>query len=68
MSTLIFARKNPVYFLCKTSGEFFYEAEGYVCLNNGLSVFLNNENFKDNVKDSIEFRIREYYKTRFEKK
>lgn len=63
-----FARKNPVYFLCKTSGEFFYEDEGYVCLNNGLSVFLNSENFKDNVKDAIEFRIREYYKTRFKNK
>ncbi|MGL5756385.1 MAG: hypothetical protein ACRCYC_13730 [Paraclostridium sp.] len=62
------ARKNPVYFLCKSSDEFFYLDGEYVCLNEELGKFLEEEAFKFNVKDAIDFRTKEYYKNRFENK
>lgn len=62
------ARKNPVHFLCKSSSEFFYLDGDYVCLNNDLEQFFNNEEFINSVKDAIDFRTKEYYKNRFENK
>ena len=62
------ARKNPVHFLCKSSSEFFTIEEDKVCLNKGLEEFLNNHTFINNVKDAIDFRVKEYYKARFENK
>ena len=62
------ARKNPVHFLCKSSSEFFYLDGDYVCLNNDLDEFFNNEEFINSVKDAIDFRTKEYYKNRFEHK
>ena len=62
------ARKNPVHFLCKSSSEFFYLDGDYVCLNNDLEQFFNNEEFINSVKDAIDFRTKEYYKNRFEHK
>lgn len=62
------ARKNPVHFLCKSSSEFFYLDGDYICLNNDLEQFFNNEEFINSVKDAIDFRTKEYYKNRFEKK
>lgn len=62
------ARKNPVHFLCKSSSEFFYLDGEYVCLNEELGKFLEDEAFKLNVKDAIDFRTKEYYKNRFESK
>ena len=63
-----FARKNPVHFLCKSSSEFFYLEDEYVCINKDLEKFINNKAFIEHIKDAIDFRIKEYYKTRFEKK
>ena len=62
------ARKNPVKFLLKSSSEFFYEHNNYVSLNDELEKFLNNNVFIQNVKDTIDFRTKEYYKNRYEKK
>ena len=62
-----FARKNPVHFLCKSSSEFFYLEDDYVCINKDLEKFLTTKEFIKHVKDAIDFRIKEYYKTRFEK-
>lgn len=59
------ARKNPVYFLCKSSSEFFTIEGDNVCLNKGLYRFLDNHIFKKHIKDAIDFRAKEYYKTRF---
>ena len=63
-----FARKNPVHFLCKSSSEFFTINEEKVCLNKGLQQYLNNPVFINHVKDAIDFRQKEYYKNRFDKK
>ncbi len=62
------ARKNPVHFLCKSSSEFFFIDDEYVCLNNKLGKYLDNEYFLNHVIDAIEFRTKEYYKIRFEKR
>ncbi|WP_243444941.1 DEAD/DEAH box helicase family protein [Romboutsia maritimum] len=62
------ARKNPVHFLCKSSSEYFNLNEEYVCLNEKLGECLNSKAFVENVKDSIDFRTKEYYKNRFENK
>ncbi|MBO3445283.1 hypothetical protein [Clostridium sp. CCUG 7971] len=61
-------RKNPVKFLLKSSSEFFYEHNNYVSLNDELEKFLNNNVFIENVKDTIDFRTKEFYKNRYEKK
>ncbi|MCH1959930.1 DEAD/DEAH box helicase family protein [Romboutsia hominis] len=62
------ARKNPVHFLCKSSSEFFYLDGDYVCLNEELGKYLDNESFIKNIKDAIDFRNKEYYKNRFKNK
>lgn len=62
------ARKNPVYFLCKSSSEFFYIDGDKICLNRNLEKYIENEDFLKHVKDSIDFRTKEYYKSRFENK
>ena len=63
-----FARKNPVYFFCKSSSEFFTLNDEKVYLNKGLQQYLNNHIFINHVKDAIDFRQKEYYKNRFDKK
>ena len=63
-----FARKNPVHFFCKSSSKFFTINEEKVCLNKGLQQYLNNPVFINHVKDAIDFRQKEYYKNRFDKK
>ncbi|WP_242824083.1 DEAD/DEAH box helicase family protein [[Clostridium] dakarense] len=62
------ARKNSVKFLLKSSSEFFYEDNEYVSLNDELEKFLNNNVFIENVKETIDFRTKEFYKNRYEKK
>lgn len=63
-----FARKNPVHFFCKSSSEFFTLNDEKVYLNKGLQQYLNNHIFINHVKDAIDFRQKEYYKNRFDKK
>ena len=62
------ARKNPIHFLCKSSSEFFYLDGDYVCLNEELRKYFDNDDFVKHVSDAIEFRTKEYYKNRFESK
>lgn len=61
------ARKNPVKFLLKSSSEFFYEDEDFMCLSDELKIFLENKFFIRNFKDIIDFRTKEFYKNRYEK-
>ena len=63
-----YARKNPVNFLCKSSGDFFTKDKEFVYLNPELSDFIEDEFFLENVIDAIEFRTKEYYKVRFHNK
>lgn len=62
------ARKNPVHFLCKNSSEFFTMEGDKICLNSELKPYLSNDVFINHVKDAIDFRTKEYYKSRFDNK
>ena len=60
------ANNNPIKFLLKTHGEFFKEKEQcLIALQDDLKDIINNEAFKKNMKDSIDFRVESYYKNRF---
>jgi hypothetical protein len=62
------AKNNPIKAFTKTHGDFFRSKGNEVCLNEELGEFLDNEAFIRNVKDAIEFRNKQYYKTRFSEK
>lgn len=63
------AKRNPVKFLTKTHSDFFYINEkGNMCINKDLKITKDNQVFLDHFKDSIDFRTKEYYKSRLEKK
>lgn len=62
------ARKNPIKFLKKSSGDFFVEKEGYeLALVDGLEEYIHLESFKHHFNDIIEYRTLSYYKDRYEK-
>lgn len=59
------AKKNPIKFLLKTHGDFFKEEEGYVlALADDIEEFIKNEEFKKHFKDSIDYRVKSYYRDR----
>ena len=59
------ARKNPVHFLCKSSSKFFYLDRDKVRLNKNLEKYMNNKTFLSHVKDAINFRAEEFYRSIF---
>ncbi len=63
------AKRNPVKFLVRTHSEYFYiNHEGNMCLNDALGEFSGNKDFLDHFIDAINFRTKEFYKNRLEKK
>ena len=66
---LSLARKNPIKFLNKSSGEFFIKREGCeLALADELEDYIHLETFKQHFQDIIEYKTLNYYKTRFEKR
>lgn len=61
------ARKNPVNFLLKSSKEYFYEDEGLFCLDSKLNSIIKDDVFIEHFKDAIDFRTKEFYRSRLEK-
>ncbi|MGB9977611.1 DEAD/DEAH box helicase family protein [Thermovenabulum sp.] len=61
------SRENPEKYLIKTNPEFFYRDGDYFCLNEKLTPFVKNEYFLMHFKDSIDYRIKNYYRERYEK-
>ena len=61
------ARKNPVHFLCQSESHFFSKDDQRVCLHSNLKPYQDNPLFIDHVKDAIDLRTQEFYKTRLEK-
>ena len=60
------AKRNPIKFLLKTHGDFFVEKEGTVlALRDDLKEIIKDENFKIHMKDTIDLRVKTYYKHRF---
>ncbi|GIM28841.1 hypothetical protein CPJCM30710_15070 [Clostridium polyendosporum] len=62
------AKENPIKFLQKTHGDFFYTEGNNFCLNKGLEVYKSNKIFIENFKDAIDLRTMQYYKNRFDNK
>ena len=63
------AKRNPVHFLVRTENDFFYiNEDGNMCLNDSLSNFTDKKIFKEHFIDAINFRTKEFYKNRLEKK
>lgn len=61
------ARNNPVKFLCQSESDFFTSDENCVYLNNDLAPFIQDQTFINHIKDALELRKQEFYKTRLEK-
>jgi hypothetical protein len=59
--------ENPEKYLIKTNAEFFYRDEDYFCLNEKLASFIADKYFLMHFKDAIDYRIKNYYKERYEK-
>lgn len=61
------ARKNPVHFLCQGESDFFSKDNQWVYLHSDLKPYQNHPEFIAHVKDTIDLRTQEFYKTRLEK-
>ena len=62
------AKRNPIKFLNKSSGEFFVKKENCaLALCDELKDYVHLETFKQHFKDIIDYKTLYYYKTRFEK-
>jgi hypothetical protein len=61
------SRENPEENFIKTNPEFFYREGDYFCLNEKLAPFLTNRYFLMHFKDALDYRIKRYYKERYEK-
>lgn len=59
------ARSNPVKYMIKTECDFEIDKDKIVAKK--LKEFNNNKFFVENIKDAIDFRTKEYYKTRYSK-
>lgn len=59
------ARQNPVKYMIKSESEFFELDKDKIVVKR-LEEFKDNKFFVDNIKDAIEFRTKEYYKTRYD--
>ena len=63
------AKRNPIKFLNKSTGEFFIKKDGCVlALSDDLKDYIKMESFIEHFKDIIEYKTLYYYKTRFEAK
>jgi len=63
------AKKNPINFMTKTHSEFFYINEkGNMCINEFMIEYTHDEAFVYHFRDAIEYRVKQYYRNRFEDK
>lgn len=61
------AVKNPVKFLKKSGQGYFIDKEGFViALKDELKTVVKSDAFAAHMKDAIEYRTTEYYKTRYD--
>lgn len=61
------SRQNPEKYLMRTNPDFFYREGDYFCLNERLEPFITDRYFLIHFKDAIDYRIKSYYKERYEK-
>ncbi len=66
---LIKAKSMPIKYLKASGKGFFIEKEGYaLAIREGLKDAIENEAFKEHMKDILEYRTMEYYRRRYEGK
>lgn len=59
------AKNNPVKFMLKTHGDFFEEKEGCVmALQEEIKNIVKTKCFGEEMKDAVNFRVKDYYKNR----
>lgn len=59
----------PIKYLKASGKGFFIEKEGYaLAIREGLKDAIENEAFKEHMKDILEYRTMEYYRRRYEGK
>ena len=59
------AKNNPIKFMLKTHGDFFKEKEeSIMALQEDLKEIIKNKSFKEEMKDAIEYRVKDYYRNR----
>ena len=59
------AKNNPIKFMLKTHGDFFKEKENNtIALQEDLKEIIENKSFKEEMKDAIEYRVKDYYRNR----
>ena len=59
------AKNNPIKFMLKTHGDFFKEKEeNIIALQEDLKEIIKNKSFKEEMKDAIEYRVKDYYRNR----
>lgn len=61
------AKKNPIDAFLKTSSEYFYMENDMFCLDNRILEFLDKDIFIKEFKDCIDYRLKKFYKDKFEK-
>lgn len=61
------ARRNPINYLIKSDKGLFIKEEAYeISLNSQLKEYTTNKAFIYHMKDIIEYRTLDYYKSRYE--
>ena len=60
------AKKNPIHFLTKSGKGFFVTKEDYaLALNEQLGSVVRYDSFIEQMRDTIEYRTMEYYRSRY---
>ena len=62
------AKRNPIDAFLKTNSKYFYKEEDLFCINDSIVEFLDNESFIREFKDCIDYRLKKFYKDKFEGK
>lgn len=63
------AKRNPINFMTKTHSEFFYiNDKGNMCISDFMDEYKANETFLEHFYDAIEYRVKQYYRNRFQSK
>lgn len=60
------AKSMPIKFLKSSGKGFFIDKEGYaIAVRSDLNIIIENDAFKDHMKDILEYRTMEYYRRRY---
>lgn len=64
---LSLAYRMPIRVFSENTSDYFYQKEGWFCLNPELAAYFTNPAFVKHFKDIIDYRTKRFYKERLEK-